>query len=492
MSETSGKGPARGLGLSGRLASDRNLANRISGGDSAALTELFRRYHQPIYRFCAAMVGPEEAKDALQNVMTKAMTSMPDNEDFEMKAWLYRVARNECLDQLRSGRRGETGLAADRQADVSGLGDPHRTAVSRERLDRLVEDIGDLPEKQRATLVMRELSGLPYSEIAAALNTTETAAKQLVYEARLSLQQADVGRNLDCAEIRESISGNDRRRLRSRKVRAHLKSCRGCEHFEKAITARRTGFQSLAPALPAGIAAGLLGGIRDGASFLSGPGTAASAAGGIAAGGAATGLVTKGVVALVVAGGLGVGTAEVVKQPQRDSGAGSGAVVQRESGRESGPDDGYAPRHAGGDNGAAISRKIAPEAGFSSRPGGGKHGRDRARNGRDSRSKPPPGNVAKKTGTNESLTPGQGVGLGPAKLPEASAGGQGRAHDASGSRPGQTGNPPPSQKPSTPPGRSVFAETNAVSGAPARNPGGNGKSAAIPTGNPASRGKSGK
>lgn len=163
-----------------RLCGDEDLARRIAGGDRSAYDEMFRRYHQPLYGYCSAMVGAEEAKDMLQNVMTKAMTSMPDHSDFKMKPWLYKVARNECIDSIRASRRSQPGFEPDQIPDDSGRLDPHEETENRERLRQLVSDLNELPEKQRSTLVMRELSGLGYPEIARSIGTSEAGAKQLV------------------------------------------------------------------------------------------------------------------------------------------------------------------------------------------------------------------------------------------------------------------------------------------------------------------------
>ncbi len=76
---------------------------------------------------------------------------------------------------------------------------------------------------------MRELNDLSYEDIAAALSTSPGAAKQSVYEARSALLEVAEGREMDCAKARESISAGDRRVLRGRKLRAHLRGCEGCQ-----------------------------------------------------------------------------------------------------------------------------------------------------------------------------------------------------------------------------------------------------------------------
>jgi RNA polymerase sigma factor (sigma-70 family) len=95
------------VGLS-RWLSDERLTRRACGGDERAFAAIFRRYHQPLYRFCLAIVGnPEDAQDALQNTMVKVLRALPGEErTIELKPWLYRIAHNESIDLLR--RRRET------------------------------------------------------------------------------------------------------------------------------------------------------------------------------------------------------------------------------------------------------------------------------------------------------------------------------------------------------------------------------------------------
>jgi RNA polymerase sigma factor (sigma-70 family) len=435
-----------------RLAGDRALASRIAGGESAAFDEMFRRYHQPIYRFCSAMVGPDEAEDLLQNVMAKAMISLPDDEDFQMKPWLYRVARNECVDHLRRSSKTNSGLDGDRFSDDSARSDPSQVAVQRERLRWLVDDLNELPDKQRAALLMRELSGLSFAEIASSVGSSEAAAKQLVYEARVSLEQADLGRKLDCAEVRKSISSHDRRRLRARKVRSHMRTCRGCSDFERAISDRQAGFQSLFPAMPLGAAAGLLDAIHGGgiAAGVTGAGSAATATGGALTGGVASGIIAKGAVMLAVAGGIGVGTAEVARQhgetrstvkspatkPYDPASVGKSATAFG-SDPATGPLTGPAFKAAGGTKSVEVSDH-RPDRGNSQREANAR-GEDHQPDGSGS--------------TSGRVTPGPGGGHGPASLPQSSAQGQARAQAASGSNPGQRGGSPPSSRPATPPGQ---------------------------------------
>ena len=206
-----------------RLLSDDRLTQRAVGGDERAFAAIFRRYHQPLYRFCLAIVGnPEDAQDALQNTMVKVLRALPGEErEIELKPWLYRIAHNESIDLLR--RRRETRqLDAEQAAPGYGLAED---AATRERLRRLVADMRELPERQREVLVMRELAGLDFEEIGTALGTSGAVARQTLYEARQSLRQMEEGREMNCDAVTRALSDGDGRVTRRRDVRAHLRSC---------------------------------------------------------------------------------------------------------------------------------------------------------------------------------------------------------------------------------------------------------------------------
>ena len=85
----------------------------------------------------------------------------------------------------------------------------NQQAEERLRLRELVADLGSLPERQRGALVMRELSGLSYSEIGSAFGTSSAAAKQTVYEARSALHEIAGGREMDCEAVRQALSANE-------------------------------------------------------------------------------------------------------------------------------------------------------------------------------------------------------------------------------------------------------------------------------------------
>src|SRR3982750_2793800 len=87
-------------------SSDERLAQRAPRGDDQALGAIFERYRQELYRFCLGLLGePQDAQDALQNTMVKALRALPGEErEIALRPWLYRVAHNEAV-ELRRTRR---------------------------------------------------------------------------------------------------------------------------------------------------------------------------------------------------------------------------------------------------------------------------------------------------------------------------------------------------------------------------------------------------
>jgi RNA polymerase sigma factor (sigma-70 family) len=297
-------GFAPGVGMLSMLSDDR-LAQRAVGGDERAFAAIYHRYHQSLYRFCLAIVGDaQDAQDALQSTMVKVLRALPGEERrIELRPWLYRIAHNESIDLLR--RRRVTGeLPAELPAPGAGLAE--EVAV-RERLRRLIADLDELPERQRETLVMRELAGLDFAEIGAALGTSSAVARQTVYEARLSLRQMDEGREMSCETVTRALSDGDGRVARRRDVRAHLRTCAACRSFREGIEGRRQNFAALSP-LPAVAAAGLLQSLLGGHAAAGGG--LAAALGGGAAKSVATSAALKGVATVAVVAAVGAAAAD--------------------------------------------------------------------------------------------------------------------------------------------------------------------------------------
>jgi RNA polymerase sigma factor (sigma-70 family) len=214
-------------------SSDRRLANRASNGDRRAIAAIFERYHQELYGFCLGILGePQDAQDALQNTMVKVLKALPgEQREIALRPWLYRVAHNEAVELRRTRRPTQAldGHLLDGQSSVV------ERAEQREQLGGLLKDLADLPDRQRTVLVMRELNGLDFAEIGAVLDTSAAVVRQSLYEARRNLEQMGHGRGLRCDAVTRVLSDADGRITRRRDIRAHLRDCPDCQHFQDAI-----------------------------------------------------------------------------------------------------------------------------------------------------------------------------------------------------------------------------------------------------------------
>jgi RNA polymerase sigma factor (sigma-70 family) len=338
MTEAVASGTAASLRRPARLLSDDRLMRLAADGDRQAFEAIYRRYHQEVYRYCLAILrSPEDATDALQSTMANALRSLPgEPRQIPLKPWLYRVAHNEAVTILRQ-RPPSIPLEDAPQPEGPSAS---QQAEMKSRLRELVADLGSLPERPRGALVMRELSGLSYSEIGSAFGTSSAAAKQTVYEARAALHEIAGGREMDCEVVRQALSADDGRVLRGRKLRAHLRHCADCRDFRMGIRQRRSDLAALAPPLPALAAAGLLKSLVGGKGGTVGTGVL-----GLLGGGGGTTLATSGTLkagaALLATAAIGVGTADVagvVDAPSVDlSGStakhssSSGAVIRSDS-----------------------------------------------------------------------------------------------------------------------------------------------------------------
>jgi len=376
---------SQGISLHGplRLSSDDRLARLAAKGDERAFAAIYERHHQGVYRYCRSILrNDEDARDALQNTMAKALDALRgETREIALKPWLYRIARNESISFIR-GREPASAVE-----DIGELPDPRQAGEeARDRLRGLVADLAELPERQRSALVMRELTGLSYAEIAEALDSSSSAAKQSVYEAREALYQLEEGRAMECETARHSLSANDRRMLRGRRLRAHLKSCADCRAFQLGLRTRRADLAILAPPLPAAVAATVLSGVLGGGggaaggsgliALITGAGGAGSSVGGSAAvKGAAAAAVTlvAGVGAYEVATNSGSGDREsnrdraaVSAAPDAGAQRGSGSGESRQQTR--GKDDG---REGSGDGaGGGSGGKATVEGGAEAAPVG--------------------------------------------------------------------------------------------------------------------------
>ena len=313
---------------------DEQLAGRAARGDVAAFTTLYERYYGPLFGYTRSiLLDSEDARDATQNALESALRAMPGRDSSRpLRPWLYKIAHNEAITIVRR-RRPQSELVEGLEPTVPG---PEVTAEQRGRLDQLVDDLRTLPERQRGALVMRELNGLSYDEIGLALGLSNEAARRAVFDARTALHDAVDGRAAACASVRHSISDGDRRSLRARGIRAHLRSCDDCASFQRSIVARRADLHAFAPWASGVAIFGALGGGVGGSALLAGGGASTAAgAGSISWGGVP--LALKGLAVAAAIAGTGTAAVEIKQAAAPERAAPKSQTVQPPASRSSTP-----------------------------------------------------------------------------------------------------------------------------------------------------------
>jgi RNA polymerase sigma factor (sigma-70 family) len=170
-------GPHVGVDRNGRSASEADAAARA----------LYERYANRIFRYCLPRLrSVEEAEDAVQTAFLYAYVGLKRGvrPEFEV-AWLYKIAENVCRTRLRSHlRRGRFEI----NADLAGLLEPaaQTESVHDEKIEALPEILAGMPASQRRALLLREVQGLSYREIADQLQTSVSAVETLLFRARRS------------------------------------------------------------------------------------------------------------------------------------------------------------------------------------------------------------------------------------------------------------------------------------------------------------------
>lgn len=177
--------------------SEKKIIEKVLGGDANAFEELVLKYEKTVYNLALRMVGDrDDAFDMTQEAFIKAYGSLSSfRGDSKFSVWIYRIATNVCLDFLRSkSRKQQVSLTVsddddeDAQLDIPDpKADPEQQLMQKMSMQSVEEGLKTLPDKQRQILVMRELGGMSYAEIGAALSLEEGTVKSRIFRARKRL-----------------------------------------------------------------------------------------------------------------------------------------------------------------------------------------------------------------------------------------------------------------------------------------------------------------
>jgi RNA polymerase sigma factor (sigma-70 family) len=297
-----------------RLRSDEQLVALFRAGSDDAFRAIHDRYRARLLAYARQMLNGAlgDPEDALQDVFIRAYRALRTSDrPVMLRAWLYRIAHNRCIDELRRPSPLPSELTDDAQPAFSApaaSGEAPAVAERSAALARLVADVRTLPEQQRSALLMRELQGLTYAELGNALGVSVPAVKSLLLRARTGLIDIAVARDTPCGEIREELVAAADRSVRiSGRARRHCNECSGCDAYRGELKRVRRGFASLTPTGPLG-QIGMLLGLGGGGGAAAASGGGAAAAGGSAIAGATAAKIAVAVccAALIATGGRAV------------------------------------------------------------------------------------------------------------------------------------------------------------------------------------------
>jgi RNA polymerase sigma factor (sigma-70 family) len=170
-----------------RTQSDERLVALVRAGHERAFDAIVERYRRPLLRACRRVLSETRAEDALQQALMAAWRGLERGDEVrELRSWLYRIAHNTALNQLRiSGYDFDELQESLRPGDAADE-ELERRAVVRQTLAGLAA----LPERQRDALLAIAVEGRSQDEVALELGLSEGAVRQLVHRARTTLRAA--------------------------------------------------------------------------------------------------------------------------------------------------------------------------------------------------------------------------------------------------------------------------------------------------------------
>jgi len=179
---------------------DHDLVEAAKRGDRDAFRTLFERYHRRAYALAFGVVRhQDDALDVVQDAFIKAHKHLDKFEgNSSFYTWLYRIVMNLAIDHLRKHRRVSPVELDEQQLNAASDdtllpkllgGNPGRALMDKEIRARIDAALAELSENHRAVLVMRELEGLSYEEMAKAMNCSKGTIMSRLFHARKNMQK---------------------------------------------------------------------------------------------------------------------------------------------------------------------------------------------------------------------------------------------------------------------------------------------------------------
>lgn len=178
---------------------ETELIQKAARGDQDAFAQLLELHQNKVYGLTLRLVGsPEDAMELTQETFFNAWRGLPNfHADSKFSTWLYRLATNAAIDFLRREKRRKnlstiplsTDDDPDRVLDIPDQRFTPQSQLERQELQEAVHrGLGQLSDEHRQVLVLRELNGLSYTEIAQVLGLEEGTVKSRIFRARLALR----------------------------------------------------------------------------------------------------------------------------------------------------------------------------------------------------------------------------------------------------------------------------------------------------------------
>ena len=188
---------------------DTALLSRCQGADASAFDEIVLRYKQKIFQYILRMVGDsDEAEDLTQEVFVKTYLSLSAfRSQASLNTWIYRIAGNLCIDAHRKRTRRETAfggsaISLDERPGPGFDSDEARTSwdvaderhepfslLAKQELDSQIQAaLGRLPEKMRSVVILHDIEGFAYEEIAEIVDCPLGTVKSRLFNARVQMR----------------------------------------------------------------------------------------------------------------------------------------------------------------------------------------------------------------------------------------------------------------------------------------------------------------
>jgi RNA polymerase sigma-70 factor (ECF subfamily) len=173
--------------------SDRDLVQRFREGDPSAFNQLVLKYRNRVMGIATRMLGDRiEAEDLAQDVFVKVYHGLQGFQGESLfSTWLYRVTANSCLNRRKKQQReAQVAQAVEDPGPIfsNGASNPHTLLEKKELKVLLEKAIQSLPREQRMVLILRDIEGLSYEEIAESLGLELGTVRSRLHRARLDVQ----------------------------------------------------------------------------------------------------------------------------------------------------------------------------------------------------------------------------------------------------------------------------------------------------------------